>query len=231
MNIEKKYPNLHVLNHPMVEHKLTHIRNKYTSKKVFKELVDEVGIFLAIEITRDFELVDVEVETPLVETNAKILKGKKPVLVPILRAGVGMLDGFLKVMPSSRVGHIGMVRNEETLQPATYYFKLPVDCDQRLVILIDPMLATGGSAVAAADKLKEIGIKKIKFMCLIAAPEGIEAFCSAHPDIQVYTAAIDEKLNENGYILPGLGDAGDRLCGTNPNPRRVQPGIKINNNR
>ena len=226
-DLQKTYSKLHVVVHPLVEHKLTFIRNKYTSKKVFKELVDEVGIFLACELTKDFPLVDVEVETPLVVAKTKVLKGKKPVLVPILRAGIGMLDGFLKVMPSARVGHIGMVRNEETLQPATYYFKLPSDSEERTIILIDPMLATGGSAIAAAGKLKELGVKKIKFMCLIAAPEGIRNFCDNHPDIDVYTACVDEKLNEQGYIIPGLGDAGDRLCGTKPNPSRSPLGVSF----
>ncbi|MCF7791556.1 MAG: uracil phosphoribosyltransferase [Victivallales bacterium] len=223
----KKYPNLHVIEHPLVQHKLTFIRDKYTNKKDFKELVDEVGVFLACELTKDFPLTEVEVETPLMKAKSKILAGKKPVLVPILRAGVGMLDGFLKIMPSARIGHIGMARNEETFKPATYYFKLPVDSTERTIILIDPMLATGGSAVAAAGKLKSIGVKKIKFMCLISAPEGIEKMCSAHPDIDVYTASIDEKLDENAYIVPGLGDAGDRLCGTKPNPKIPPMGVNF----
>jgi uracil phosphoribosyltransferase len=163
-------------------------------------------------------MIDVEVETPLTKTKSQILAGKKPVLVPILRAGVGMLDGFLKIMPSARIGHIGISRNEETLEPEAYYCKLPVDCNLRTIILIDPMLATGGSATAAATRIKEEGVKRIKFMCLIAAPEGVKRFCEAHPDIEVYAGCLDEKLNEKGYILPGLGDAGDRLCGTKPNP-------------
>jgi uracil phosphoribosyltransferase len=226
-NLQEKYPKLHIVNHPLVEHKLTFIRNKYTSKKVFKELVDEVGIFLACELTKDFKLVDVEVETPLTIAKTQVLEGKKPVLVPILRAGIGMLDGFLKIMPSARVGHIGMVRNEETLEPATYYFKLPSDSNERTIILIDPMLATGGSAIAAAGKLKALGVKKIKFMCLIAAPEGIQNFCKTHPDIDVYTACVDEKLNNLGYIVPGLGDAGDRLCGTKPSPSMPPLGVNF----
>ena len=183
--------------------------------------------FWHAELTKDFRVIDVEVETPLMKANSQILAGKKPVLVPILRAGVGMLDGFLKIMPSARIGHIGMVRNEETLEPATYYFKLPVDSDKRTIILIDPMLATGGSAIAAASKLKSIGVQKIKFMCLIASPEGLEAFCSAHPDIDIYTACVDDKIDENGYILPGLGDAGDRLCGTKPNPTMPPLGVNF----
>jgi len=225
----KEFKNFHVVDHPLVKHKLTYIRDKYTSKKVFKELVDEVGIYLAFEITRDFPLDVVEVETPLCRTRAEILAGKKPVLVPILRAGVGMLDGFLKVMPSARIGHIGMSRNESTLQPETYYCKLPVDSIERTIILIDPMLATGGSAMAAATKLKEVGVKRIKFMCLVAAPEGVEKFCTAHPDIEVYAGCLDEKLNDDGYIMPGLGDAGDRLCGTKPSPFRPPLGVNFYN--
>ena len=225
----KHYENFHLVDHPLVKHKLTYIRDKYTCKKLFKELVDEVGIFLAYEITKDFPLEDVEVETPLCKTKAQILAGKKPVLVPILRAGVGMLDGFLKVMPSARIGHIGMARNEETLKPVSYYCKLPVDSSDRTIILIDPMLATGGSASAAAAKLKEVGVKRIKFMCLVAAPEGVKCFCEAHPDIHVYAGALDEKLNDKGYILPGLGDAGDRLCGTKPSPHIKPLGVSFYN--
>ncbi|MCP4181101.1 MAG: uracil phosphoribosyltransferase [bacterium] len=223
----KEYKNFHVVDHPLLKHKLTFIRSKYTCKKDFKELVDEVGIFLAYELTKDFPLQHVEVETPLCKTKAQILAGKKPVLVPILRAGVGMLDGFLKVMPSARIGHIGMSRNEETLEPTTYYCKLPVDSRERTIILIDPMLATGGSAIAAASKLKEVGVNKIKFMCLVAAPEGVKSFCEAHPDIEVYAGCLDDKLNDKGYILPGLGDAGDRLCGTEPSPTMPPLGVSF----
>jgi uracil phosphoribosyltransferase len=225
----KDYKNFHIVDHPLVKHKLTYIRHKYTCKKVFKELVDEVGIFLAYELTKDFPLEDVEVETPLCKTKAQVLAGKKPVLVPILRAGVGMLDGFLKVMPSARIGHIGMARDEKTLKAVTYYCKLPVDSHNRTIILIDPMLATGGSASAAATKLKEKNVKKIKFMCLVAAPEGVKCFCEAHPDIDVYAACLDEKLNDKGYILPGLGDAGDRLCGTKPSPSIKPLGVSFYN--
>ena len=225
----KQYKNFHIVEHPLIKHKLTFVRDKYTSKKNFKELVDEIGTFLAYELTKDFPLEDVEVETPLCTTKAQILAGKKPVLVPILRAGVGMLDGFLRIMPSARIGHIGMARNEDTLEPYSYYCKLPVDSSERTIILIDPMLATGGSAIAAASKLKEIGVLKIKFMCLVAAPEGVKNFCEAHPDIDVYCACLDEKLNEKGYILPGLGDAGDRLCGTKPNPYIKPLGVKFFN--
>lgn len=208
------YSNFTVIKHPLIEHKLTIIRDRNTSKKEFKELVDEVAMLMAYEITKDFPLEDVEIETPMCKTTAKIVSGKKVALVPILRAGLGMVDGFLRLMPSARVGHIGLYRDHDTLQPVSYYFKIPQHSEDRDFILIDPMLATGGSAVAAADKLKEAGIKNIKFMCLIAAPEGVKTFCEKHPDIQVYAAGLDEKLNELGYIVPGLGDAGDRLFGT-----------------
>jgi uracil phosphoribosyltransferase len=209
-----EFNNFSVVSHPLIEHKLTIIRDKNTSKKEFKELVDEVAMLMAYEITKDFPLKDVEIETPMGKTMSKMVAGKKVALVPILRAGLGMIDGFLKLMPSARVGHIGLYRDHDTLLPVSYYFKVPPHSEDRDFILIDPMLATGGSAIAAADKLKEEGIKNIKFMCLIAAPEGVKAFCEAHPDIKVYAAGLDEKLNEKGYIIPGLGDAGDRLFGT-----------------
>ncbi|MGE4319045.1 MAG: uracil phosphoribosyltransferase [Deferribacterales bacterium] len=208
------YPNFTVIKHPLIEHKLTFIRDLNTPKKGFKELVDEVAMLMAYEITKDFPLEEVEIETPICKTKTKIVSGKKVVLVPILRAGLGMVDGVLKLIPSARVGHIGLYRDHETLQPVSYYFKIPANSEDRDFILIDPMLATGGSAVYAAQKLKEVGVKNIKFMCLIAAPEGVKTFCEAHPDIKVYAAGLDEKLNENGYIVPGLGDAGDRLFGT-----------------
>ncbi|UOD34348.1 uracil phosphoribosyltransferase [Deferribacteraceae bacterium V6Fe1] len=206
--------NFQVVTHPLIEHKLTYIRDIKTSKKEFKELVNEVAMLMAYEITKDMPLEEVEIETPICKTVSKVLAGKKLVLVPILRAGIGMVDGILKLVPSARVGHIGLYRDEATLQPVSYYFKIPSNCEDRDFILIDPMLATGGSAVYAANMLKEAGAKSIKFMCLIAAPEGVEKFCSAHPDIKVFAAALDEKLNEKGYIVPGLGDAGDRLFGT-----------------
>lgn len=208
------YPNFQVISHPLIEHKLTFIRDISTPKKGFKELVDEVAMLMAYEITKDFPLEEVEIETPICKTKTKIVSGKKVVLVPILRAGLGMVDGFLKLIPSARVGHIGLYRDHETLQPISYYFKIPANTEDRDFILIDPMLATGGSAVAAVNKLKEVGVKNIKFMCLIAAPEGVKAFCEAHPDVKVFAAGLDERLNENGYIVPGLGDAGDRLFGT-----------------
>jgi len=208
------YKTLTEIDHPLIKHKLSFIRDKNTPKKDFKELVDEVAMLMAYEITKDFPLEEVEIETPICKTKAKQIGGKKVVLVPILRAGIGMVDGVLRLMPSARVGHVGMYRDHDTLQPVTYYFKVPADVENRDFILIDPMLATGGSAIAAANLLKENGVNSIKFMCLIAAPEGVDAFSEAHPDIPIYAAGLDEKLNELGYIVPGLGDAGDRLFGT-----------------
>lgn len=205
--------NFQVIEHPLIKHKLTFIRDKNTPKKEFKELVDEVAMLMAFEITKDLPLKDIKIETPLCKTTSQVVAGKKVGVVPILRAGLGMVDGILKLMPSARVGHIGLYRDHETLKPVSYYFKIP-SVENRDFILIDPMLATGGSAVAAASMLKDAGVKNIKFMCLIAAPEGVEVFCKAHPDIHVYCAALDEKLNDKSYILPGLGDAGDRLFGT-----------------
>lgn len=209
-----KFENFNIVSHPLIEHKLTFIRDLNTSKKEFKELINEVAMLMAYEITKDFPLEDVEITTPICKTKGKVLAGKKLVLVPILRAGIGMVDGILNLVPSARVGHIGLYRDENTLQPVSYYFKIPASSEDRDFILIDPMLATGGSAVAAVDMLKSSGVKSIRFMCLIAAPEGVKRFCSAHPDIKVYAAALDERLNEKGYIVPGLGDAGDRLFGT-----------------
>jgi len=209
-----KYENLIIIDHPLIKHKLTYVRDKNTPKKEFKELVDEIAMLMAYEITKDFPLEEIEIETPICKTKSWVVSGKKVVLVPILRAGLGMVDGVLKLIPSARVGHIGIYRDPKTLKPVTYYFKIPNDCEDRDFILIDPMLATGGSAVEAARILKENGVKNIKFMCLIAAPEGVEAFSKAHPEIKIYTAALDERLNEKKYIVPGLGDAGDRLFGT-----------------
>ncbi|MCA1927308.1 MAG: uracil phosphoribosyltransferase [Calditerrivibrio sp.] len=209
-----RFDNFILVEHPLISHKLTFIRDENTSKKEFKELIDEVALLMAYEITRDFPIEEVTIKTPICETKSYILSGKKVALVPILRAGLGMVDGILKLIPSARVGHIGLYRDEKTLKPVSYYFKIPSDTDNRDFILIDPMLATGGSAVAAVDMLKKAGAKSIKFMCLIAAPEGLKKLCSAHPDVKVYAAALDEKLNEKGYIVPGLGDAGDRIFGT-----------------
>ncbi|EGC1172735.1 uracil phosphoribosyltransferase [Listeria monocytogenes] len=206
--------NVHVINHPLVQHKLTIIRDKNTGTKAFRELVDEVATLMAYEITRDMELEDIQVETPLQTTTAKTLTGKKLGIVPILRAGLGMQDGILKLIPAAKVGHVGLYRDHDTLEPVEYFVKLPSDVEERLFIVVDPMLATGGSAIMAIDCLKKRGARNMKFMCLVAAPEGVKALQYAHPDVEIYVAGLDEKLDENGYIRPGLGDAGDRLFGT-----------------
>ncbi|MFF2753416.1 uracil phosphoribosyltransferase [Psychrobacillus sp. NPDC058041] len=203
-----------VFDHPLIQHKLTYIRDVNTGTKEFRELVDEVATLMAFEITRDLPLEETEVETPVQKTKSKVLAGKKLGIVPILRAGIGMIDGILKLIPAAKVGHIGLYRDPETLQPVEYYVKLPADVADRDFILVDPMLATGGSAIEAVNSLKKRGATHIKFMCLIAAPEGVEALQKAHPDVDIYIAALDEKLNDHGYIVPGLGDAGDRLFGT-----------------
>lgn len=203
-----------VFDHPLIQHKLTYIRDKKTGTKEFRELVDEVATLMAFEITRDLPLNEVEVETPVTTAKAKVLSGKKLGIVPILRAGIGMVDGVLKLIPAAKVGHIGLYRDPATLQPVEYYVKLPADVEERDFILVDPMLATGGSAVEAINSLKKRGAKNIKFMCLIAAPEGVEVLQKIHPDVDIYIAALDEKLDDHGYIVPGLGDAGDRLFGT-----------------
>lgn len=205
---------VYVFDHPLIQHKLTYIRKSDTGTKEFRELVDEVATLMAFEITRDMTLEEIEIETPVQKTKSKVLSGKKIGLVPILRAGIGMVDGVLKLIPAAKVGHIGLYRDPETLKPVEYYVKLPSDVEERDFIVVDPMLATGGSAVAAIDSLKNRGGKHIKFMCLIAAPEGVKALQEAHPDVDIYIAALDEKLNDHGYIVPGLGDAGDRLFGT-----------------
>ncbi|MDR2870598.1 MAG: uracil phosphoribosyltransferase [Deferribacteraceae bacterium] len=210
----ENYSNFHIVQHPLIQHKLTLIRDKKTSKKEFSELVNEVAMLMAYDMTKDLPLKEVEIETPIKKMKSSVVAGKKIVLMPILRAGIGMVNGILQLIPSARVGHIGIFRDEETLQPHTYFFKMPKDGTKRDIILIDPMLATGGSIIAAVDKLKERGCKNIKCLCLIVAPEGVKAFCEKHPDVPLYTAALDECLNEKGYIVPGLGDAGDRLFGT-----------------
>jgi uracil phosphoribosyltransferase len=205
---------VYVFDHPLIQHKLTYIRDKKTGTKEFRELVDEVASLMAFEITRDMALEEIEIETPVCMTKSKVLSGKKIGIVPILRAGLGMVDGILKLIPAAKVGHIGLYRDPETLMPVEYYIKLPSDVEERDFIVVDPMLATGGSANEAIRSLKKRGAKNIKFMCLIAAPEGVEAVKIEHPDVDIYIAALDEKLNDHGYIVPGLGDAGDRLFGT-----------------
>lgn len=203
-----------VFDHPLIQHKLSYIRDEKTGTKEFRELVDEVGMLMAYEVTRDLELADVEIQTPVTKMTAKRLAGKKVAVVPILRAGLGMTDGVLKMIPAARVGHIGLYRDPETLQPVEYFAKLPQDIEERDFIVVDPMLATGGSAIEAINSLKKRGATKIRFMCLIAAPEGVKLLQEAHPDVDIYIAALDEMLNDHGYIVPGLGDAGDRLFGT-----------------
>lgn len=203
-----------VLDHPLIQHKLTIIRNKDCGTREFREVVNEIAELMVYEVCRDMPLEDIEVETPVATAVEKRLAGKKVVVVPILRAGLGMVDGVLELLPAAKVGHIGMYRDEETLQPHEYFVKMPDHLDKREMIIVDPMLATGGSAIAAVDALKKRGAKSIRFVCLVAAPEGVNALREAHPDIDVYAAALDDHLNENGYIVPGLGDAGDRLFGT-----------------
>ena len=203
-----------ILDHPLVQHKISLLRNKNTGTKEFKELVGEIATLLCYEATRDLPTKEVEVETPMGVAKCNVLAGRKLALVPILRAGLGMVDGMLTLLPAAKVGHIGLYRNEETLEPVEYYCKLPSDIAERDVMVLDPMLATGGSAVDAITQIKKRGAKSIKFLAIIAAPEGLERLHTAHPDVDIYVAALDEKLNENGYIIPGLGDAGDRIFGT-----------------
>ena len=205
---------LHIIDHPLITHKLSIMRNKRTGSKDFRELLDEIAMLMGYEITRDLPLEDVVIETPIEKMVAKTVSGKKLAIVPILRAGLGMVEGLRKLVPVAKVGHIGLYRNPETHKPVEYYCKLPHDIEDRIVILVDPMLATGGSAVDALTLLKQRGCKNIKFMCLVAAPEGVEAVTAAHPDVEIYTAALDRALNEKAYIVPGLGDAGDRIFGT-----------------
>ncbi|MDE1506486.1 uracil phosphoribosyltransferase [Ligilactobacillus salivarius] len=203
-----------VLDHPLIQHKLSIIRDKNCGTREFRQCVNEIAELMVYEVSRDMPLEDVEVETPITEATTKRLAGKKVVVVPILRAGIGMVDGILELIPAAKVGHIGMYRDEETLQPHEYFVKMPDDLENREMIIVDPMLATGGSAIMAVDALKKRGAKSIKFVCLVAAPEGVKAFREAHPDVDIYSASLDEYLNEDGYIVPGLGDAGDRLFGT-----------------
>ena len=203
-----------IFDHPLIQHKISLLRNKNTGSKEFRELVGEVSMLMCYEATRDLPLKEVEIETPVALAKTKVIAGRKLAFVPILRAGIGMLDGVLSMVPAAKVGHIGLYRDPQTLQPVKYYCKLPSDINEREVIVLDPMLATGGSAVAAIQMLKESGPANIKFMCIIAAPEGLNALTEAHPDVQVYCAALDEKLNDDKYIVPGLGDCGDRIFGT-----------------
>ncbi|MCD5324063.1 MULTISPECIES: uracil phosphoribosyltransferase [Pontibacillus] len=205
---------VYVFDHPLIQHKLTYIRKTETGTKEFRELVDEVAALMAFEITRDLPLEEVTIQTPVSEAKSQVISGKKIAIIPILRAGLGMVDGILDLIPAAKVGHVGLYRDPETLKPVEYYVKLPSDVQEREMIVVDPMLATGGSAIEAIHSLKKRGAKQIRLMCLVGAPEGVEEIQAAHPDVDIYLAAMDEKLNEKGYIVPGLGDAGDRLFGT-----------------
>ena len=211
---EKRMSKVYEINHPLIQHKVSLMRDKNTGTKDFRELLGEISMLMAYEVTRDLPLKEVEIETPICKCNTKVLTGKKLGIVPILRAGLGMVDGVMKLVPAAKVGHIGLYRDPQTLKPVEYYCKLPPDVEERELIVVDPMLATGGSSIAAVDFLKKRGCTSIKLMCLIGAPEGIKAVQQAHPDVDIYIAAIDERLNEHGYIVPGLGDAGDRIFGT-----------------
>ncbi len=209
-----EYKNVTVIGHPLIQHKLTILRDKNTGVKEFRELVEELAMLMGYEVTRNLTVEETEVETPICKTTSKIIAGKKLGIIPILRAGLGMADGMLRLVPNAKVGHIGLYRDPDTLMPVEYYCKLPTDAAERDLIVLDPMLATGGSAAAAITFLKDRGARSIKLVNLIAAPEGIKTVTEAHPDVEIYVAAVDERLNEHGYIIPGLGDAGDRLFGT-----------------
>ncbi len=206
--------NVHVFDHPLIQHKLSILRDESTSVKEFRELISEIAMLMCYEATRDLPLEEVEVQTPVAMAHCKQIAGKKLAIVPILRAGLGMVEGMVAMMPNAKVGHIGLFRDPETLEPVKYYFKMPADIAERDVIVVDPMLATGGSAAAAVTFLKEAGAQHIKLMSIIGAPEGVEAMQKAHPDVDIFVAAVDEHLNDHGYIVPGLGDAGDRIFGT-----------------
>ena len=203
-----------VFDHPLIQHKLSIMRDKNTGTKEFRELLSEIAMLMVFEVTRDLETKEVEVETPITTCKCRVLSGKKLGIVPILRAGLGMVDGVINLVPAARVGHIGLYRDPKTLEPVEYYCKLPADCAEREVFVVDPMLATGGSALEAVKMLKAHGCTKLHFLCIIAAPEGVKAFTEAHPDVDLYIGALDEHLNDHGYIVPGLGDAGDRIFGT-----------------
>ncbi len=205
---------VNVIDHPLIQHKLTHLRKEKTGVKEFRELTDEIAGLMAYEVTRDLPLQSIEIETPVTDAETNVIAGKKLAIVPILRAGLGMVDGIMNLIPTAKVGHVGLYRDPETLEPVEYYCKMPPDIENRKLIVVDPMLATGGTAEAGLSFVKEKGAEDIKFMCLVAAPEGIERLQDSHPDVDIYTAAVDEKLNDHAYIVPGLGDAGDRLFGT-----------------
>lgn len=205
---------INIINHPLIQHKLTLMRKKETGAKDFRQLLDEISMLMAYEVTRNFPTEDVEIETPVAKCTAKMLAGKKVAVVPILRAGLGMVNGIINLIPAAKIGHIGLYRDEKTLEPVEYFCKMPKDIEDRLLIVVDPMLATGGSAAEAVTMLKNRGAKSIIFMCLLAAPEGIKHFNEKHPDVPIYTACVDDHLNEHGYIVPGIGDAGDRIFGT-----------------
>ena len=205
---------VHVFDHPLIQHKIGYIRRTDTGTKSFRETISEIATLICYEATRDLQLSDVKIQTPICETTVKELKGKKMAIVPILRAGLGMVDGMLTLIPAAKIGHIGLYRDPETYEPVEYYCKLPSDCDEREVFVVDPMLATGGSCVAALQMLKDKGVKHMRFMCIIAAPEGVKRLQEAHPDVDIYIGALDDHLNEHKYIVPGLGDAGDRIFGT-----------------
>ena len=211
---DKSMSKVVVMDHPLIQHKIGIIRKKETGTKDFRQNISEIAMLMCYEATRDLPLADVEIETPICKTTVKELKGKKLAVVPILRAGLGMVDGMLEMIPAAKVGHIGLYRDPETAKPIEYYCKLPADCANREVFVVDPMLATGGSAIAAIQMLKDKGVKSIRFMCIIAAPEGVKALTDAHPDVDLYIGALDDHLNEHKYIVPGLGDAGDRIFGT-----------------
>lgn len=205
---------VYVMDHPLIEHKINYIRSKDVGTKEFREVIGEIAQLMCYEATRDLKMKEVEIETPVGRTNGRVLDGKKLAIVPILRAGIGMVDGMLSLIPAAKVGHIGLYRDPETLDPVEYYCKLPSDCEERQVFVVDPMLATGGSSAAAVSMLKEKGVKNIRFLCIIAAPEGVRRMREEHPDVDLYIGALDERLNGHGYIVPGLGDAGDRIFGT-----------------
>lgn len=206
--------NVFIFNHPMIQHKISLLRDKNTNSKSFRELVEEVSMLMAYEVTKDFPLTEIEIETPMAKTKTKVLTDKKVTLVPILRAGLGMVEGMLKIIPTARVGHIGLYRDHDTKEPVEYYCKLPENADESEVIVLDPMLATGGSGSAAIQFIKDRGVKNIRWVCIIASSEGVERIHKDHPDVPIFCAAVDQELNENAYIVPGLGDAGDRIFGT-----------------